>query len=136
MAPRTARRMEFPFVLDALAELEISTRLMFGCTALYARGQIVLALRDKGDSPDDGVWLATTHEHHESLRRELPSLRTIGILGPGPTGWQNIPADSPTFEQEALAACELIVRRDPRIGKTPAKKKPRVTAKGTRKKGG
>lgn len=134
MAPRSARRLEFPFVLDALAEIETSTRLMFGCTAIYAREQIVLILRDKEGADDNGVWVATTVEHHESLRRDLPSLQSISIFGPPPTGWQNIPADSPTFEQEVLRACELVLQRDPRIGKTPAKKKPRLAPKVTAKK--
>jgi hypothetical protein len=35
------------------------------------------------------------------------------------TGWQVLPADAPDFEEGALRACELVVARDPRIGKVP-----------------
>jgi hypothetical protein len=30
-----------------------------------------------------------------------------------------LPVDAPDFEEAALRACELIVARDPRIGKVP-----------------
>jgi hypothetical protein len=65
------------------------------------------------------VWLATTAEHHESLRREFPNMRSIQVLGKKVTGWQVLPADAPDFEKAAVRACELVVARDPRIGKVP-----------------
>jgi len=116
------RRKAVPheFVLEALSTARPRTRPMFGCLAVYVGDKIVLALRDKLKNADDnGVWLATTPEHHESLRREFPSMRSIRLLGKAVTGWQALPADAPDFEQAALRACELIVARDPRIGKVP-----------------
>ncbi len=108
------------FVLDALAELEPYTRPMFGSLAIYVGDQIVLILRDRPIHPEDnGVWLATTREHHESLRRDFPSMRTITLLGEETTNWQVIPAHAPDFEQAALHACELVIAKDPRIGKAP-----------------
>jgi hypothetical protein len=105
---------------------------MFGCLAVYVEDKIVLILRDKGDaSADNGVWLATTREQHDSLRREFPSMRSIRMLGKEVTGWQILPADAPDFEEAALRACELIMAMDPRIGKFPARKvrkSPRRTA--------
>ena len=71
------------------------------------------------NTADNGVWLATTEEHHESLRREFPNMRSIQVLGKAVTGWQVLPVDAPDFEEAALRACELIVARDPRIGKVP-----------------
>jgi len=107
------------FVLDAIAPRSPITRPMFGCLAVYVEDKIVLVLRDKRDqAADNGVWLATTEEHHQSLRREFPNMRSIQLLGKQVTGWQVLPADSPDFEA-ALRACELIVARDPRIGKVP-----------------
>jgi hypothetical protein len=77
-------------------------------------------LRDKREpDADNGVWLATTEEHHESLRREFPNMRSIQVFRKKVTGWQVLPADAPDFEEAALRACELIVARDPRIGKVP-----------------
>lgn len=109
------------FVLDALGALAPRTRPMFGCLAVYLGEKIVVCLRDKRDATadDNGVWLATTEEHHDSLRREFPSMRSIRVLGKPVTGWQLLPADAADFEESALRACELIARGDPRIGKVP-----------------
>ena len=106
------------FVLEAIAAVSPHTRPMFGCLAVYVDGKIVLALRDRphGEA-DNGVWLATTQEHHQSLRREFPNMRSIRMLKQGVTGWQILPADAPDFEESALRACALIVAGDPRIGK-------------------
>jgi hypothetical protein len=120
--PRKAVPHEF--VLDALAELSPRTNPMFGCLAIYVGEKIVLVLRDKREpSADNGVWLATTPEHHESLRREFPHMRSIAVLGKEVTGWQVLPADAPDFEEAALHACDLIAACDPRIGKVPKSKR-------------
>ena len=116
------RRKPVPheFVLDAIAELSPITRPMFGCTAIYVGEKIVLILREKPTyTADNGVWLATSHEHHESLRREFPNMRSIELLGEKITSWQVLPSDSPDFEQSAMRACELVLARDARIGKIP-----------------
>ena len=124
------RRKAIPqeFVLEEIASLSPTTRPMFGCLAVYVGEKIVLILRDKPTADaDNGVWLATTQEHHASLQREFPNMRSIGVLGQPITGWQILPADSPDFEEAALKACELIIARDPRMGKIPrprASKKP------------
>jgi hypothetical protein len=120
------RRKAVPheFVLDAIASLSPETRPMFGCLAVYVRDKIVLILRDKRDSTaDNGVWLATTKEHHASLRREFPNMRSIRVLGKAVTGWQVLPADAPDFEEGALRACELVLAGDPRIGKVPSSRR-------------
>jgi hypothetical protein len=118
------------FVLDAIASVSPWTRSMFGCLAVYVEDKIVLILRDKKDqAPDNGLWLATTKEHHESLRREFPNMRSIQVLGSGVTGWQVLPSNALDFEEAALRACQLIVARDPRIGKLPGTK--RASRRGT-----
>jgi hypothetical protein len=122
------RRKAVPheFVLDAIAELSPMTRPMFGCTAIYVGEKIVLILREKPTyTADNGVWLATVHEHHESLQREFPSMRSIQLLGKKITGWQVLPSDSPDFEHAALLACKLVLARDPRIGKVPKSRQAR-----------
>ena len=111
------------FVLDAIASLSPWTRPMFGCLAVYVQDKIVFILRDQQDyAGDNGLWLATTKEHHESLRREFPSMRSIQVLGSGVTSWQVLPAEASDFEEAALRACELIVDGDARIGKLPGSK--------------
>jgi hypothetical protein len=113
------------FVLDAIAPLSLRTHPMFGCLAIYVQDKIVLILRDKPDqTADNGVWLATTEEHHQSLRREFPNMRSIQVLGKKVTGWQVLPADAQDFEQAVLHACELVLAGDPRIGKVPGARRP------------
>ena len=123
--PRVKKRKAPPheFVLEALAEVEPRTNPMFGCLAVYVGEKIVLILRDRPKYPkDNGVWIATTLEHHESLRREFPNMRSLGLFGKKVTGWQLLAADAPDFEEAALRACELVIARDPRIGKVPKAK--------------
>jgi len=125
LAPRKQKAVPFAFVLDALAAAEPWTRPMFGCVAVYVEEKIVLILRDKpAPAEDNGVWVATTAEHHASLRGELPSLRSISVLGPAVTGWQVLPPDEPGFEEEALRAVALILAQDTRIGKVPKPRRP------------
>src|ERR1035441_9368628 len=119
-ASQRRKAIPYEFVLDAIDSLSPRTNPMFGCLAIYVDDKIVLILRDKpGPSPDNGVWLATTQEHHDSLRREFPNMRSIQVLGKKITGWQVLPADAPDFEKAALRACDLVLARDPRIGKVP-----------------
>ena len=120
--PRLKARKAAPyeFVLDAIAPLSPRTNPMFGCLAVYVEDKIVLILRDsRSKTADNGVWLATTEEHHESLRREFPSMRSIRLFGKKVTGWQVLPAEAPDFEEAALRTCELILAGDLRIGKGP-----------------
>jgi len=137
------KRIPHEFVLDALAQLEPRTNPMFGCLAVYVGEKIVMILRDKqakhhsaakgkrSQTPapadaDNGVWLATTVDHHQSLRNDFPNMRSVAVFGKEVTGWQVLPADAPDFEQAALRACELIAANDPRIGKVPKKKSSRI----------
>jgi len=97
---------------------------MFGCTAIYVGEKIVLILRQKPSfERDNGVWLATTQEHHSSLRQEFPNMRSIELLGEAVSNWQILPLDAPDFEESAMRACELVVAGDPRIGKIPKKRR-------------
>jgi hypothetical protein len=128
-AAKPRKRVPFEFVLEALAEAEPWTRPMFGCVAVYVGQRIVLILRDKPAFPlDNGVWLATTNEHHASLRGEFPHMRSIEEFGVGETGWQVLGADTPDFEEAALRACELVIAGDRRIGKIPKPKKAKKPA--------
>ena len=113
----------FEFVLDALGTLPYRTRPMFGCIAVYVGEKIVLFLRNKQSSPqDNGVWIATTVEHHASLRLEFPNMRSIALLGKDVTGWQVLPAECDDFEEVAMHLCDLVIARDLRIGKVPTSK--------------
>ncbi len=123
-AAKQRKPVPHAFVLDAIAARSPETRSLFGCQAVYVEDKIVLILRDKRDrTEDNGVWLATTEEHHQSLRREFPNMRSIRLLGKEVTGWQVLPSDAPDFEEAALRACGLVLAGDPRIGKIPGARK-------------
>ena len=97
---------------------------MFGCYALYLHQKIVLILRRRKVHPEaNGVWLATSQEHHASLKKLFPSMRSIAVLGDRETNWQMLPEQSDDFESSVIKACELVVNGDPRIGKIPSTKR-------------
>jgi hypothetical protein len=58
-------------------------------------------------------------------------MRSIQAFGTKVTGWQVLPADAPDFEETALRAGELIVAKDPRIGKVPGAR--RASGSGAKK---
>ena len=117
------KAVAFDFVLEELYSLEPTVKPMFGCHAVYVKEKIVLILRRREAYPEDnGVWLATSREHHDSLRKSLPGMRSIALFGADESAWQNLPADSEHFEEEVMKACDLILRGDPRIGKIPKRR--------------
>jgi hypothetical protein len=100
------------FVLDAIAPLSPWTRPMFGCLAVYVEDKIVVILRDKRNgTADNGVWLATTAEHHEGLRREFPNMRSIQVLGKKVTGWQVLPSRCAGFRGSGTARLQAHRRQ-------------------------
>ena len=110
----------FEFVLDCLYSKSPVVKPMFGCHAVYVGEKIVFVLRDREDAPEDnGVWIATTIDHHESLKKDFPSMRSIKVLGSGVTGWQVLPVTSGDFEESVDKACEFVLKGDVRIGKKP-----------------
>jgi hypothetical protein len=124
--PRPAKpkpKPPYPFVVDALMPLNPEVRRMFSGFAVYLGDHIVCMLRDSPKSPrDNGVWLVlseTANPTDPKLRREFPSLRSIELLGGAIGHWLLIPSDGPGFETEALHACDLLLRHDPRIGRIP-----------------
>jgi hypothetical protein len=117
-------KIPFEFVLEELDRIHPRVKPMFGCYAIYAGEKLVLILRQRNDFTDDnGVWLAALHEHHASLKKEFPCMRSVRLLGSSETVWQNIPADEDDFEELVLKACRLILKGDVRIGKIPKQKK-------------
>jgi hypothetical protein len=123
--PTKPKRAEPPyrFILEALAPLDPLVRPMFSGYSVYVGDKIVCMLRDRPKAPEDnGLWLVFSESADvtsPALRREFPSLREIGILGGKITHWLILPADGPDFESEALNACDLILKHDPRLGRIP-----------------
>lgn len=113
----------YPFLTEALAPVAPEIRPMFSGYAVYIGDKIVCMLRDSLKGPvDNGLWLVlseSTDPADTSLRKDFPSIRRIVLLGGKINHWLLIPADGPDFETESLHACNLISRRDPRIGRIP-----------------
>ena len=118
------KKPPYPFVLDALAPISPEVRPMFSGFAVYSHNLLILMLRDHPTASlrDNGLWLVlseTTSPQDPTLRRDFPSLRHIELLGNKISHWLLLPSDSPTFESESLHACDLLLRRDPRLGRIP-----------------
>lgn len=76
---------------------------MFGCYAVYVKNRIALIFRNNGRLHyDNGVWLAASHEHHEALRHDSPSMCSIKLFGGNDRGWQNLPHDATDVEEGIL----------------------------------
>ena len=98
----------------------------FGCHGVYVGNKIVLILRERADHIEsNGVWMATMHEHHASLKKIFPSMQSVTVLknGDGETAWQMIPVSANDFESSVLELCQMIRRKDERIGRVPKKRK-------------
>lgn len=115
---KTQKVIPFNFVLENLFTADPVVKQMFGCHSVYIGQKIVLALRDKNDE-DSGVWIGTSKEHHDSLKKEFPNMRSIKLFGPGTSGWQLLSKDENDFESSVNHLCGLILKNDPRIGKIP-----------------
>ncbi len=120
------REIPFDFILDYLLPIETTVKPFFGMFAIYSGERLLLMLRERENQPEmNGIWIATAKGGQESLKKEMPALRTFSGLKEkdSVTGWQMIPAAADDFEETAIRVCELIARRDPRIGKIPPLKK-------------
>lgn len=118
------KTIPFEFVLENLSRIDFTVKAFFGCHSIYVGDKILLTLRNKTEHTDDnGVWIATEAEHHASLQKLFPNMRSIKVFGGPSSNWQILPADADDFEESVILACELILKNDPRIGKIPKKKK-------------
>ena len=112
------------FVLDAVEEMAPLTRIMFGALAVYVGEKIVFLLRDRPNDPGaNGVWVSIPDEYQESLRSDFPNWKPVRIMGKDIRGWRLLPVDADDFEESALRACDLVLRRDHRVGKVPNQKR-------------
>ncbi len=126
------KNIPFNFVFDYLTPSDIKVRQRFGVIALYVDIKIVLILRQRKDHPETNrAWIPTSAEHHESLKKDFPSLRSVSIFADesGISTWQMLPAERDDFGSSVIKLCEFINHGDPRIGRIP---KPRKSKKKTK----
>jgi hypothetical protein len=126
------KNIPFDFVFDYLVPLDLVVKPMFGLWAIYVNEKIMLILRQRKNNPaTNGVWIATSPEHHKSLRTDLSSLCSIPAYSKGimETEWQFLPVHAAGFEASVRKVCALIRHGDQRIGRIP---KPGKIKAGTR----
>jgi hypothetical protein len=127
-SPKASNRPPFEFILDALEGLDLHTRRMFGCTAIYV-GEKIMFVMYKPDrisneqNPDVGIWLCIPNEYTLSMKSEFPQLRGVSFFQDENSAWQCLPESEPEFEELALKFCKMIKRGDLRIGRIPKPKK-------------
>ena len=83
----------FEFVLDYLQAKAIRVKLCLACGPSILVRKLYY-LRNRKVNPEiNGVWVATTVAHHQSLKKALPILRSISTESDDwkETEWQLIP---------------------------------------------
>jgi hypothetical protein len=116
----------FDFIFDYLLPIETEIKPFFGMFAVRSRGKLLLLLRDRSNQPEmNGIWIATVGDGAESLKKELPGATVLFERKSKKDEWLLIPPDADTFERSAIRVCDLIVHRDPRIGRIPKPRAPR-----------
>jgi hypothetical protein len=113
------KNIPFDFLFAYLPQ-SITISPAFGMHGVYLEDKIVLMLSQRQKTPTrNGVWIATYSKHHDSLIKDIPSAKPFKVnLTNTRSIWLFLPAISANFEQSALIVCELIARRDQRIGRT------------------
>jgi hypothetical protein len=113
----------FDFLMDYLPTTVV-IKPAIGMYYIYFEGKIVLIFRKVGKNPQhNGIWIATRREDHASLKADVPAL-TDFVFGEDEVfepNWLQLKNGHDDFEEAAMAICELVSRRDKRIGKVTPK---------------
>jgi hypothetical protein len=96
-------------------------RKMFGGTAIYLHGKLMIYFSRSTDEPWRGMLVCTERGHHASLMSDFPELEPHKHLGK----WLFLPESNDQFERTAEKLVRLVLYRDPRIGIIPPAKKNR-----------
>ena len=90
---------------------------------IYLGKRIMIILRRSVNQPElNGIWVATSKGHHESLKNNIPELGAFFIDNNERHGnWLFLRDDEDDFEGAAIKVCDLISHGDPRIGNVTEK---------------
>ena len=129
-SPKASNRPPFEFILDALEGLDLHTRRMFGCTAIYVGEKIMFVMYKpeqnetaSGLKKDIGIWVCIPKEYTLEMKAAFPQLKGVSFFEDENSAWQCLPESHPDFEELALKFCKIIKKGDPRIGRIPKPKK-------------
>ena len=113
------KAIPYDFIFDYLPD-RIVAKPHFGMFYIYLDKKIMLILRRVASNLDmNGIWVATSKQHHESLEKDIPALADF-VLDNGEThdsDWRLLKETDDDFEEAAIKLCELIAHGDKRIGK-------------------
>jgi hypothetical protein len=102
----------------------IIIRPAIGMFYIYLDKKIVLIFREVNKNPQhNGIWISAKKEDHLSLKKEIPAI-TDFLFDEGEaldTNWLLLSNQHDDFETAAILLCELVSKRDKRIGKITAK---------------
>jgi hypothetical protein len=115
--------MPFDFILNYLPR-NLVIQPAIGMFYIYYDKKIVLIARQTTANPQhNGLWIATGRDHHASLKDEILAI-TDFVFDEGKaidSAWLLLNDQHDDFETAAIAVCELISRRDKRIGRVTKK---------------
>jgi hypothetical protein len=107
----------FEFILDELQPMRPLVKQMFGFTYVSVGDRLMLLLRNRTNQPQfNGVWVATSEDHFESLQKEFP-VSPAWLVAFAKKQWLLIPINAEELEEYSLKACELILNGDVRVGR-------------------
>ncbi|MBD1363855.1 hypothetical protein IDJ77_08530 [Mucilaginibacter sp. ZT4R22] len=117
------KTMPYDFLLDYLPRNVIILPAI-GMFNVYLDKKIVLIFRKTGKNPQhNGIWISTKREFHASLKAEIPAI-TDFVFNEGEvydSAWLLLSDTHDDFESAAELVCELVSKRDARIGKVTPK---------------
>ena len=113
--------MPFDFLLDYLPA-GIVVKPAIGMFYIYFDQKIVLIFRKVSKNPQhNGIWISTRREDHASLKAEIPAITDFVFDEGFDTAWLLLSDSHDDFESAAIQLCELVSRKDQRIGKVTSK---------------
>ncbi len=129
------KQIPYDFILEELAGLDLHTKPMFGCTAIYIGSKIMLILRKKEKMDlDTGIWVCIPDESVQEIKLKFPMLKGVTFFENENSAWQCLGETEEDFEELCLKFCSLIKKGDPRIGRIPKAKKLKSKLKSKKKK--
>jgi hypothetical protein len=109
----------YGFIIDYLSHLDVTVKPMFGCHGIYIDDVIYLfACKRSGRKKLNGVSIAVKKEYAEEIKKEFPGAR----IGDNKNPWLSIAESSKYFEEYCIKFCELISKRDKRVGRHTKRK--------------
>ncbi len=115
--------MPFDFLLNYLPR-DIIVQPAIGMFYIYWNRKIVLIARQTKKNPQhNGLWIASHRGHHATLKKDIPAI-TDFVFDEGwdvESAWLLLNDQHDDFESAAIAICELIAKKDMRIGRSTPK---------------